>query len=67
MQNHPFVDGNKRTAYVVCRTFLRVNAHDLAATYEEKYRTFMELARGERDEGDLATWIRDHLVEYGTT
>src|SRR5688572_20305799 len=45
-KNHPFVDGNKRTALVVMRTFLRMNGHDLKATQEEKYITFLSLADG---------------------
>lgn len=61
-RNHPFVDGNKRTAYVVCRTFLILNGHDLQASREEKYRTFLDLARGEMSEEQLVTWIREHLT-----
>lgn len=61
-RNHPFVDGNKRTAYVVCRTFLILNGHDLLATREEKYETFLDLARGELSEEQLVTWIRAHLT-----
>src|SRR5699024_8276914 len=38
-RNHPFVDGNKRTAYVACRTFLELNGASLSASREEKYRT----------------------------
>jgi death on curing protein len=60
-RNHPFVDGNKRTAYVVCRTFLQLNGKDLVASPEEKYLTFLRLASGEMTEAELAEWIRDHL------
>lgn len=62
VRNHPFVDGNKRTAYVVCRTFLILNGHDIAATREEKYSTFLDLARGELSEAELVTWMREHLT-----
>jgi death-on-curing protein len=61
-RNHPFVDGNKRTAYVVCRTFLRLNGRDLDASQEEKYLTFLRLAEGRLTEEDLAGWIREPLV-----
>ncbi len=47
--NQPFVDGNKRTAYVVCRTFLRLNGRDLDASQEEKYLTFLRLAERPAD------------------
>jgi death-on-curing protein len=59
-RNHPFVDGNKRTALVVARTFLRLNGSDLKATQQEKYATFMRLAEGELLEEDLAAWFRTH-------
>ncbi|MBA3241088.1 MAG: type II toxin-antitoxin system death-on-curing family toxin [Acidobacteria bacterium] len=60
-RNHPFVDGNKRTALIVCRLFLLLNGADLAATQEEKYLTFLRLAAGELTEEELAHWLRDHL------
>src|SRR6188508_2449621 len=40
-RNHPFLDGNKRTAHVVYRTFLALNGAELVATQEEKYITMM--------------------------
>jgi death-on-curing protein len=62
-RNHPFVDGNKRTAYVVCRTFLKLNGRDLDASPEEKYLTFLRLAEGRLTEQALAAWIREHLTD----
>jgi death-on-curing protein len=62
VRNHPFVDGNKRTAYVVCRTFLLLNGSDLEASPEEKYLTFLRVAEGRLTEEELASWIRDHLT-----
>ncbi|MHC4671505.1 MAG: type II toxin-antitoxin system death-on-curing family toxin, partial [Planctomycetota bacterium] len=43
-QNHPFIDGNKRTAYVACRTFLILNGRDIVAPQEEKVLIFLQLA-----------------------
>jgi len=60
--NHPFVDGNKRTAFVVCRTFLKLNGYDLDASPEQKYLNFLKLAAGELSADDLAAWIGDHLI-----
>jgi death-on-curing protein len=57
----PFIDGNKPTALVVCRTFLLVNGWDFSATQTEKYRTFLSLAAGELSEEELANWIRERL------
>lgn len=59
-KNHAFVDGNKRTAYVVCRTFLLLNGIDLQATKEVKYLTFLNVADGSLSETELADWIREH-------
>src|SRR5262245_3387485 len=50
IKNHPFVDGNKRTAYVLCRTFLILNGHDVDTTEVEKYETFLSVAEGNLDE-----------------
>lgn len=58
-KNHPFVDGNKRTAFVVCRTFLKLNGCDLDAPPEDKYAVFLQLASSELTEEGLADWIRD--------
>ncbi len=60
MKNHPFVDGNKRTAYVVCRVFLMLNGNDIQASKEEKYLTFLRAADGSLSEEELANWIRSH-------
>jgi len=65
-RNHPFLDGNKRTAYVVCRTFLKLNNTDINATQEEKYLTFLQLAEGTLSEEALAEWIRSHLHDAST-
>ena len=60
-RDHPFVDGNKRTALVAARTFLIVNGVDLDATQDEKYLTFLELAKGTLTEERLADWIRKRI------
>ena len=62
VRNHPFIDGNKRTGYVVCRTFLLLNGFDLVASPEEKYLTFLSLAEGRLDEDSLAQWLRSRLI-----
>ncbi len=60
-KNHPFIDGNKRTALVVMRTFLLLNGFGLNATQEEKYLTFLKLAEGNLSEEELAIWIREKI------
>lgn len=60
-RNHPFVDGNKRTAYIACRTFLALNGAELLATAEEKYLTILTLAEGKLKIEDFAGWLRAHI------
>lgn len=57
-RNHPFLDGNKRTAAVACELFLNLNGWDLAADDVEMYPVFLGLAAGEVDEAELADWLR---------
>ena len=60
-KNHPFIDGNKRTALVVARTFLLLNEFSLNASQEEKYLTFLKLAEGNLSEEELAAWNRETI------
>lgn len=62
VKNHPFIDGNKRTGYVVMETFLIRNNITLTATKEDKYLTFINLAAGDLSEEELAEWIRGKLA-----
>jgi len=59
-RNHPFVDGNKRTAAVACELFLELNGYLLVASDEDLYPVFAALAAGELDEDQLAVWLRRH-------
>jgi death-on-curing protein len=60
-RNHPFLDGNKRTAHVGYRTFLALNGAELIATDEEKYLTMLALAEGKLSEREFATWLRGRV------
>ena len=60
-RNHPFTDGNKRTAAVVSETFLMLNGYALGATDAEVVLAFVALAAGELGEDELADWFRQHL------
>lgn len=62
VRNHPFVDGNKRTAYVACRLFLRLNGLDFQASRDEKYETFIALVERRISEDEFAAWLRTRLV-----
>ena len=60
-RNHPFVDGNKRTAHVSYRTFLELNDIELDASDQEKYVMMLSLAEGTLAEKDFAGWLRQHM------
>ena len=64
-RNHPFVDGNKRTAHVAYRTFLELNGTELDATDEEKYLTMLSLAEGKLSEQGFAGWLRARMRTRG--
>jgi death on curing protein len=61
-RNHPFVDGNKRTAAVVSETFLVLNGYALNASDAELVVAFLALASGDLSEDELADWFRTRLV-----
>jgi len=61
-RNHPFADGNKRTAWVIARLFLKLNAVELAFDKADAIRTMLALASGTLEEDALAAWFRTHLV-----
>ena len=61
VSNHPFINGNERTALVACHLFLKLNGVDLFASESEMYQIFMRLAAGELSEEKLASWIASHL------
>src|SRR6188768_822660 len=62
-RNHPFVDGNKRTAWVIARLFLRLNGHALKFAERGAVATVLALAAGELSEDELADWFRQHFAE----
>jgi death on curing protein len=59
-RNHPFVDGNKRTALVASFTFLYINGYAVTSSQDENVTTFVTLASGELQEDALAKWFREN-------
>ena len=60
-RNHPFVDGNKRTALVVCETFIIDNGCLLKASDAELAVLFDALAAGKIGEDELSDWLRERI------
>jgi death-on-curing protein len=64
-RNHPFVDGNKRTAAVACETFLELNGAALEAEDLELYPLYLALAEGKLGEKEFAAWLRGRMRTRG--
>ncbi|MDO1558423.1 type II toxin-antitoxin system death-on-curing family toxin [Brevundimonas sp. 2R-24] len=61
--NHPFVDGNKRTAFMTCAAFMLLNGRPLRAHQLDAARVMLAVAAGEIDIEPLADWLRVHSRE----
>lgn len=61
VKNHPFVDGNKRTAYEAMRLTLLLNGYDILATEQEKFNVMMRLAESHLNEDSFALWLQEHI------
>jgi death-on-curing protein len=61
VRDHPFVDGNKRAAFLAVGLFLGLNAFQLVADQVDAARTVFALAAGEMDEQEFAAWIRTRI------
>ena len=61
IQNHPFVDGNKRVCHAAMETYLILNGHALTASVDESEAFVLGLASGEIARKDLERWLRKHV------
>lgn len=63
VQNHPFIDGNKRVAFAVVDVFLRINRHRITAASESIFATMMKMMEdGEFDFEHLSAWLEGIVV-----
>ena len=61
-KNHPFVDGNKRAAFIAASLFLRLNGYRLAADKAEAVVAMLDLAAGDMTETEFAEWLGANVV-----
>ena len=61
VKNHPFVDGNKRTGYVMMRLFLLNNGFDIQASQDEKYTFVIRIASGSLTIEHITSWVLEHI------
>ena len=62
IQNHPFVDGNKRTAHAAMETFLVLNGCEIGATVDEQEQVILQVASREMERNAFTDWLRIHIV-----
>lgn len=65
-KNHPFVDGNKRAAFLAVGLFLALNGHRLCATQIDATTAMLAVAAGQMSESDFAEWIRQNSKKLKT-
>lgn len=65
-RNHPFIDGNKRTAAVACEVFIVLNGATLQADDLALYPVYVALAEGSLPEAEFAAWLRRHITPAET-
>lgn len=61
MQNHPFLDGNKRTAHAAMETFLVLNEYEISAPVDEQEQVILRVASGEMRRDAFTEWLRTHI------
>jgi len=65
VQDHPFVDGNKRVGHAAMETFLVLNGAEVDAQVGDQERVMLDLAAGRIDRSQLTDWLRQHLRPLG--
>ena len=66
IKNHPFVDGNKRTAFLALMRFLNINGYSLNATNDELYQFTIDVASSVSTKEEVEMWIRDRAAKLGS-
>lgn len=62
IQNHPFVDGNKRIGHGAMEVFLLLNGHEIDASVDDQEKIIIEVASGKVSRIELSEWISKHMV-----
>jgi len=67
IQNHPFVDGNKRAGHASMEVFLRLNGWEITASVDEQERLILDVASGAVGRGELTEWLSAHIEPLQST
>ena len=66
IQDHPFVDGNKRVGHAALETFLVLNGRELRAAVDDAERAVLAVAAGACTRAELGAWVAAHLAARGS-
>lgn len=63
IQNHCFVDGNKRVGHTAMEVFLVLNGYEIEASVDEQEQVVLSVASGQTDRRGLGEWLNEHVIE----
>jgi death-on-curing protein len=63
IQNHPFVDGNKRIGHAAIEVFLILNGYEIRASIDEQEKIVLSVASGQMSRAEFSEWLKQHIVE----
>jgi death on curing protein len=63
IKDHPFIDGNKRTAWMTTQYFLNLHGYLMDESYDGAFETVKNIAEGTMDREQVEAWIRENLIE----
>tara|TARA_B110000977_G_C10810817_1_gene390204 strand:- start:276 stop:653 length:378 start_codon:yes stop_codon:yes gene_type:complete len=63
VNNHPMMDGNKRSSWFVANFFVELNGYEIVATEDEAFAFILSIATGDQPLEDVALWLESHLNE----
>jgi death-on-curing protein len=67
IQNHPFVDGNKRIGHAAMEVFLVLNGHNIDASVDDQEQIILMVASGKMKREEFATWLQNHVAAIAQT
>jgi death-on-curing protein len=63
IQNHPFIDGNKRAGHAAMESFLMFNGYEISANVDEQVDLILGVASGKIDRNTFTEWLKSHVVD----
>jgi death on curing protein len=63
IQNHPFVDGNKRVGHAAMEVFLVLNGYEISALVDEQEEVILSVASGQMSRAEFSEWLKQHVVK----